>query len=634
MKGKWTFIGSLLAVALLALAVGSGQAQGPQPPTESVQPQGGAGIQAALVGTAFTYQGQLKSGGNPVNGTCDFQFTLYDAASGGTSLGTQTKTGVSVTNGLFTIPDLDFGAGAFQGDARWLQIEVKCAGDPSYTTLTPRQALTAAPYALGLRPNATVIGGSGIILTLDGGNIGLTASSTTYGVWGQSASTGGRGVYGLATATSGWTYGVQGESWSTAGHGVAGYATAASGTTYGVYGQSNSTSGRGVVGLAGATSGTTYGVYGLSYSTAGRGVYGLAGAASGTTYGVYGESASTRGTGMYGWATAATGVTYGVSGRSDSRSGIGVSGYATATSGHTYGVWGLSNSDDGVGVWGVAGATYGSTYGVRGQSDSDDGTGVFGWVTAASGYNAGVWGQSDSINGTGVFGWATATSGNNVGVFGQSDGNFGIGVSGLARATSGINYGVYGSSKSPAGYGGYFAGNVHVTGNLSVSGSKPFKIDHPLDPAGRYLYHFAQEGPEVQNVYNGVITLDANGEAVVALPAYFSALNAGPFRYQLTPIGAPMPNLHIAQKIQDNAFKIAGGVPGMEVSWEVTAVRNDPYLRDHPARAEVDKPAGERGTYLYPEGYGQPRELGLDYQRNRDLLERPEGKSLPTGGER
>jgi len=150
MKSKWTLLGSIVAVLLLALAVGPGQAQGPQPPTESVQPQGGAGIQDALPGTAFTYQGQLKSGGNPVNGNCDFQFSLWDASAGGTQIGsTQTKTGVSVTNGLFTIPDLDFGSGAFQGDARWLEIAVRCpAGSGSYTTLSPRQALTATPYAL------------------------------------------------------------------------------------------------------------------------------------------------------------------------------------------------------------------------------------------------------------------------------------------------------------------------------------------------------------------------------------------------------------------------------------------------------------------------------------------------------
>jgi len=146
MKSKWTLLGSILAVLLLALAVGLARAQEPQPPD-------GVGPQAAL-GTAFTYQGQLKKAGNPVNGTCDFQFSLWDAAgsgsppTGGNQIGsTQTKTGVSVSNGLFTV-QLDFGADAFQGDARWLQIRVKCAGDSDYVTLSPRQPLTPAPYAL------------------------------------------------------------------------------------------------------------------------------------------------------------------------------------------------------------------------------------------------------------------------------------------------------------------------------------------------------------------------------------------------------------------------------------------------------------------------------------------------------
>jgi len=141
MKGKWTLLGSILAMLLLALAVGLARAQEPQPP------QGSVGIQAAL-GTAFTYQGQLKKAGSPISDTCDFQFSLWDASTGGTQIGsTQTKTGVSVSNGYFTISDLDFGADAFRGDARWLQIAVRCTGDTSYTTL-PRQPLTAAPYAL------------------------------------------------------------------------------------------------------------------------------------------------------------------------------------------------------------------------------------------------------------------------------------------------------------------------------------------------------------------------------------------------------------------------------------------------------------------------------------------------------
>ncbi len=147
MKNKRTFIGCLLAALLLALAVGPGLAQGPQPPLLDEE----VGLQAAAVplGTGFTYQGQLQGNGNPVDGSCDFQFSLYDAATGGTPIGTQTRAAVPVSNGYFTVADLDFGDAAFQGDARWLAIEVRCpAGNGSYTPLSPRQALTAAPYAL------------------------------------------------------------------------------------------------------------------------------------------------------------------------------------------------------------------------------------------------------------------------------------------------------------------------------------------------------------------------------------------------------------------------------------------------------------------------------------------------------
>ncbi|HEY77131.1 MAG TPA: hypothetical protein G4O00_13315 [Thermoflexia bacterium] len=141
MKGKHILTGSLVAGLFLALAVSLTQAQGPQPP--------GAVSSQATTGTAFTYQGQLKENGFPVNGTCDFQFSLYDADGGGTQIGTtETKTNVQVNDGLFTV-QLDFGSGAFQGDARWLEIAVRCpAGSGTYTTLTPRQALTAVPYAL------------------------------------------------------------------------------------------------------------------------------------------------------------------------------------------------------------------------------------------------------------------------------------------------------------------------------------------------------------------------------------------------------------------------------------------------------------------------------------------------------
>lgn len=105
---------------------------------------------SALAGTGFTYQGQLKSGGALVSGSCDFQFGLWGAASAGTQKGvTQTVT-TTVTSGLFTV-QLDFGSSAIDGDARYLAITARCpAGSGGFTNLTPRQAVTPAPMALAL----------------------------------------------------------------------------------------------------------------------------------------------------------------------------------------------------------------------------------------------------------------------------------------------------------------------------------------------------------------------------------------------------------------------------------------------------------------------------------------------------
>jgi hypothetical protein len=103
---------------------------------------------AVAVGTAITYQGKLEKDGVPVNGTCTVKFTLYDAATAGTQIGLPvTLSNVSVTNGFLTA-SLDFGAGAFNGQARWLEIQVQGTGDPGFTVLAPRQPITAAPYAL------------------------------------------------------------------------------------------------------------------------------------------------------------------------------------------------------------------------------------------------------------------------------------------------------------------------------------------------------------------------------------------------------------------------------------------------------------------------------------------------------
>jgi len=142
-------------------------------------------------------------------------------------------------------------------------------------------------------------------------------------------------------------------------------------------------------------------------------------------------------------------------------------------------------------------------------------------------------------------------------------------------------------------------GDLNVSGSVS-KGSGSFVIDHPLDPENKDLYHSFVESPDMLNVYNGNVILDKNGEATVELPEYFEALNID-YRYQLTAIGKPGPELYIKEEIVDNRFVIAGGKPQMKVSWQVTGVRNDPYARDNRIIPEVEKE--NPGQFRYPGGY-------------------------------
>jgi hypothetical protein len=158
----------------------------------------------------------------------------------------------------------------------------------------------------------------------------------------------------------------------------------------------------------------------------------------------------------------------------------------------------------------------------------------------------------------------------------------------------------------------YFSNDVVIDGNLQTAGSKNFRIDHPLDPTNKYLYHAAIESSEVLNQYSGNLVLDGKGEGQVVFPAWFAAVNED-FRYQLTAVGAPGPNLHIAKEMEDSGFTVGGGVPGMKVSWQVTARRNDAYMKAHPFVVEKDKPEQERGYYAHPELYGAPKEMGVLY---------------------
>lgn len=305
-------------------------------------------------------------------------------------------------------------------------------------------------------------------------------------------------------------------------------------------------------------------------------------------YGVYGESrrgnfavygVSDNGEAVVGKSLHARGV----HGSSSDHDGV----FGQSSSGN--GVYGIS--DKGPGVRG-----FGRFLGLDGESEIGDG------VVGNSKDHDGVYGQS--LNGNGV------------------DGNTlnGIGVYGSSFTGTGLY------ATSDYGYAAYLDGRVYIRGPLQKPGGQ-FKIDHPLDPANKYLCHSFVESPDMKNIYDGVVALDDKGEAIIRLPDWFGALNKD-FRYQLTAIGAPGPNLYIAEEIIDggtnyntdnsnysgssnNRFKIAGGNPSMKVSWHVTGIRKDPWANAHRIQVEEDKSDKERGYYMYPNLYGHPAENGI-----------------------
>jgi hypothetical protein len=163
-------------------------------------------------------------------------------------------------------------------------------------------------------------------------------------------------------------------------------------------------------------------------------------------------------------------------------------------------------------------------------------------------------------------------------------------------------------------------GNLHVQGRLTA-GVKTFRIDHPLDPANKYLCHSAVESPDVMNIYNGNITTDAEGNATVVLPDYFEALNRD-FRYQLTVIGKRA-HATVANEIENNRFTINTDQPDVKVSWQVTGIRQDASAKAFPSSVEEEKPEAERGFFLHPEHYGHPKERGIAFTRYPEGMRDP-----------
>ena len=269
-------------------------------------------------------------------------------------------------------------------------------------------------------------------------------------------------------------------------------------------------------------------------------------------------------------------------------------------------------------VGGNANATIGGGSGLlslggTGLNTSPGGTGLVSFGGSASSSSGGTGGSL-------IGGVSTAGNG--------GDGLFAVGALGVGAGKKG-GRGIVaipggGAGGATAGLAGEFLGDVEVSGNLSKGGGS-FKIDHPLDPENKYLYHSFVESPDMMNIYNGNIITDQTGEAVVELPEWFEALNNN-FRYQLTVIGT-FAQAIVAERVKENKFTIKTSLPNIEVSWQVTGIRRDAYAEKNRIPVEVEKATADRGSYLHPSAHGKPAEMGTAWRRNRDAMLRLEAES-------
>ena len=672
---------------------------------------GAAAWAQSSAGTAFTYQGQLKLNGVSLNDPADFVFKLYGAASGGNQIGpSQTLPGVPLARGLFTVK-LDFGAAAFPGDARWLDIQVRHpAGGGAYQQLTPRQELTPATYALGLNlpfsgttaspstpafqvSNTTAAG----IMGISQNGTGVVGQSTTEnGVYGGSAATGWAGVIGVNTSTGDGVWGASAHAKAVHGTTTDGWAGYFEGRGYfsgnvgigttspgfplsfasqdgdkiGFYGQSGNHYGFGVqpylLQIMTDAPGADVG-FGWGQSSAFTETARLTGTGNLRVQGGIAVDRRDRNTGILDpnfaltFGAGATGEGIG-SKRTAGGSQNGLDFYTAANSRMTItnsgnvgigtsaprdrlhvagGYWGKGHfmlyANEGEGQNGTAyiqarDASGTSSIGLQFRTQrfgsyvdamkldaggdllipagslrvvaeaGQDGPTIYGESTYQG---AALWGRS---NGSALI--------ENAGVYGESLYNSGNGVAGIAN--NGENaYAIYGESIN--GYAGYFQGEVHSFGLLDGP-DLHVKIDHPVDPATRYLSHSTVQSAEQKTVYDGTVTTDARGYATVMLPDWFEALNRD-FRYQLTIVddsdSEHFIQAKVVRRIADHQFTIRTSMGNVAVCWQVTGIRQDAYALAHPVTVDELKPESERGYYLHPVEHGQSEQMSINWQRKR-----------------
>lgn len=447
----------------------------------------------AVLGTAFTYQGQVKLNGVPLNDTADFQFALWDALSGGNQVGnTVSVNNVTVAGGLFTV-ELDFGASPFKGNARWLEVAARSpAGSGSFTTLSPRQEVTAMPYTLFALDTESIRGREvsttapqvGEVLSWDGSAWAPAAAGQAYTAGTGLTLIGSQFSLDLTYTDNRYVNENQADAITTAmlrdyavnaaklANNAVTSTQLANNAVITAKLQDSAVSNTKLQNSAVGTSKLQDGA--VTIAKLGN----LAGYKLDKSYDgvlftlinnftervtLYVRANLNNGTAINAYADGT-----GKAVRGGTWSGIGIEGFCNNTSTSSAGTAIYGYSKGGIGVWGQSDkdyAVYGKTLGSV--------AGVYGENLAETGPSAdGVFGMSQSTSGSGVRGEALADTGVTEGVYGWSRSTSGYGVRGVCTAGSGTNYGVHGYTGSNSGYGVYSRGNLHIQGNLTASGTK------------------------------------------------------------------------------------------------------------------------------------------------------------------
>jgi hypothetical protein len=613
--------------------------------------------------------------GGPITGSGTLRI-----APGGVTNTMLASPSVTITAGT----DLTGGGVVALGGSATLSLNT-AATDSRYSQLgannafTGSQTITASSSSQVLGVTQSGGAGSGIVGNTSSptgygveGKVTAT-TGTTAGVYGTTASTAGYGVEGYASALSGAgaTAGVYGVSSSNSGYGVLGASDYIA-----VYGNSSN------IGVSGT--GNSYGVQGLAVFGDGVGGSFLGGPTSSIGgHGVNGGGGNdTTGSGSF----AGSGGVF-IGGNSTKGFGgdgvIGVAGTGPGLTGFSYNVSGVTgvslgggpgvfgadnfpsktsiqfNGQD-VGVWGD-GSNLGNTAGVLATGDDTDALyaqnnsatlttiGAFNSSSSStallfSGSTGGTFGTA-LIGGAGSCGLMAIQIGQlsgmsgctNYTLAGDSNGKTYINASGSTTASTIAfrinNAGVFGnpSAMFVANNGVVTIGSLDVTKTLTKPAGS-FKIDHPLDPANKYLYHSFVESPDMKNIYDGTVTTDDGGLATVSLPDWFEALNRD-FRYQLTVIGQ-FAQAIVASEISNNQFSIRTDKPNVKVSWQVTGIRQDAFANAYRIQVETEKEPADRGHYLHPELFGAPETARISAEAPSPASATPERKPATTLSQR